>query len=112
MYAKLEKNKLIYAPKNLKVGDKLILNFNKNVELMKNHGFKELVDNKPEYDSSTHYLSKGEYKEDEHYIYTTYELKEIISDPEPSLEERISELEEMITNHQKLVQELMLMREG
>lgn len=57
MYAKLQNNKLIYAPRNYNTGANLILNFNKNIELIKLHGFKEVIDIKPEYDSSTHYLS-------------------------------------------------------
>lgn len=112
MYAKLENNKLIYAPKNLKVGDKLILNFNKNVELMKQQGYKEIVDIKPSYDSATYYLTVSGYIEDEYSITVNYKLNEIINNNEPTLEERIKELENKMIDYQNLVQELMQVREG
>ena len=93
MYAKLENNKLIYVPKNLKVGDKLILNFNKNVELMRQHGYKKVVDIKPSYDVETHYLTVSGYTENENSITVNYEVNEIVSSNEPTLEERVISLE-------------------
>ena len=93
MYAKLENNKLIYAPKNLKVGDKLILNFNKNVELMRQHGYKKVVDIKPSYDVETHYLTVSGYTENENSITVNYEVNEIVSSNKPTLEERVISLE-------------------
>lgn len=93
MYAKLENNKLTYAPKNYKTGEHLIINFNKNETLMKKYGFKEVIDNKPNYDNSTHYLSVKDYTEDENAITINYTINEIEVNQEPTLEERIVELE-------------------
>ena len=111
MYAKLENNKLIYAPKNLKVGDKLILNFNKNVELMQEHGYKEVVDVRPTYDSNTHYLTVDGYTEDENSITVNYELNEIVINNEPTLEERVAELERINQEQQLMIQQLLLLNE-
>lgn len=108
MYAKLENGKLIYAPKNLKLGDKLILNFNKNVELMQQHGYKEVVDIKPTYDNNTHYLTVDGYTEDENNIIVNYELNEIVFNNEPTLENRVSELEKTIREQMALINQLKL----
>lgn len=102
MYAKLISNKLTYAPKNFNTGDNLILNFNKNMNLMKKYGFKEVVDVKPNFDSSTHYLTVDNYIENEDNIIINYKLNEIVIDNTPTLEERVAELE-------RINQELMLL---
>jgi len=93
MYAKLQNNKLTYAPKNYNTGENLILNFNKNTILMEQYGFKEVVDIKPEYDSSTHYLSVDGYTENEDGIVINYTVNEIEISNEQTLEERILKLE-------------------
>jgi len=93
MYAKLENNKLIYAPKNYDTGENLILNFNKNIELIKLHGFKEVIDNKPSYDNITHYLTISGYTENEDSITINYTINKIEINNEPTLEERVTELE-------------------
>ena len=67
MYAKLENNKLVYAPRNFK-DENIILNFNKNTSLMKQYGFKEVIDNKPSYDNTTQYLSVSGYVENENNV--------------------------------------------
>lgn len=110
MYAKLENNKLIYAPKNLKIGDKLILNFNKNVELMQQYGYKEVVDVKPSYDINVHYLSISGYIEEEDRIAINYKLNEIVINDEPTLENRISELEKTIREQMELINQLKLQK--
>lgn len=94
MYAKLEDGKLIYAPKNYKTPTHLILNFNKNITLMEQYGFKEAIDIKPEYDAVTQYLSVDGYTEDENSIivnYIIHDIETIIQ--EPTLEDRVSQLE-------------------
>lgn len=102
MYAKLIKNKLQYAPKNYKTNDVLILNFNKNIELMKKYGFKEVIDIKPEYDSSTHYLSIDGYSEDETTITINYKINEIFVDTTPTFEERLTTLEQQFKDIDQL----------
>lgn len=96
MYAKLEQDKIIYAPKNYDTGANLILNFNKNDDLMKQYGFKEVIDIKPGYDNTTHYLNINGYTENEDNITINYEVNEIEINNEPTLEERVQELENLV----------------
>ena len=57
MLGKIIEGKLSYPPKNLKLDDgKLILNFNKNEELMRQYGYKDIIDVKPAYDETSQYL--------------------------------------------------------
>ena len=68
MYAKLENNKLIYAPRNYNTGANLIINFNKNIDLMRQYNFKNVIDNKPDYDNNTQYLTISSYTENDDSI--------------------------------------------
>lgn len=93
MYGKLEGNELVYAPKNYRTSTHLILNFDKNVELMKQHGFKEVVDVKPDYNPSTQYLHIAGYKDNASSIVINYVVKNV----EPNvLETRVAQLEKQI----------------
>ena len=75
MYGKLIDGKLVYAPKNYLTDDnRMIFNFNNNVELMKNNGFKEVEDIVPSYDATTHYVIKVGYDEGEDKIIVNYEV--------------------------------------
>ena len=77
MYGKLIDGKLVYAPKNYLTDDnRMIFNFNNNVELMKNNGFKEVEDIVPSYDATTHYVIKAGYDEGEDKIVVNYEVLE------------------------------------
>ena len=77
MYGKLIDGKLVYAPKNYLTDDnRMIFNFNNNVELMKNNGFKEVEDIDPSYDATTHYVIKVGYDEGEDKIVVNYEVLE------------------------------------
>lgn len=110
MYAKLEQDKLIYASRNFNTGANLILNFNKNVDLMKKYGFKEVIDIQPEYNSNTHYLTINNYTENEDTIIINYKLNEIQEvDSAPSLEERVQELETLIQEQLLMIQELSVL---
>lgn len=93
MYAKLENNKLVYAPRNFNIENKLIINFNKNEELMKKYDFKEVIDIKPEYDNTTHYISVSGYVENENNVIINYVVNEIETSKEPTLEEKVQVLE-------------------
>ncbi len=54
MYGKLEDGKLITAPINyVNSEDKLIFNFNEKPEIMKEYGFKEVIDVIPKHDNKT-----------------------------------------------------------
>lgn len=98
MYARLENDKLVYAPRNYNTGSNLILNFNKNTSIMKQHGFKEVIDNKPEYDNSTYYLSISGYTENENNITIIYTLNTIEENQEPTLDEKVKSLESEALN--------------
>ena len=77
MYGKLIDGKLVYAPKNYLTDDnRMIFNFNNNVEFMKNNGFKEVEDIVPSYDATTHYVIKVGYDEGEDKIVVNYEVLE------------------------------------
>lgn len=106
MYAKLENNRLIHAPKNYKTPIYLILNFNKNIELMEQYGFKKVVEVRPEYDYETQYLYVSGYTEDETHIFVNYAIKDI--EPtiqEPTLEDRVSELEKVVEEQREFIEE-------
>lgn len=107
MYAKLKNNKLIYAPKNYDTGDNLILNFNKNMNLMKKHGFKEVIDTKPEYNNATQYIVVGSYSEDDNTISINYVIKDLAIDETPTLEQRIAELEKMNQEQAQMIELLI-----
>ena len=50
MYGKLNNGVLEFAPQNYKLSDgRLIVSINKSEALMKRYGFKEVVDNQPEF---------------------------------------------------------------
>ena len=77
MYGKLIDGQLVYPPKNYLTDDnRMIFNFNNNVELMKNNGFKEVEDIVPSYDATTHYVIKVGYDEGEDKIVVNYEVLE------------------------------------
>lgn len=108
MYARLENNKLTYAPKNYDTGANLILNFNKDIDLMKQYNFKKVIDNKPTYDNTTQYLSVSGYIENEDSITVNYTINEIKINNEPTLEDRIIELEQVNKEQDKLINTTML----
>lgn len=93
MYGELVKGYLYYAPKNYKtVSGQIITNFNENEELMKQYGFKKIIDEKPEYDRFLQEAKVVSYEETEDTIIRKY----IIVDKVPSqnsLESRINALE-------------------
>lgn len=76
-YGKISKNnELIYAPRNLLRADgELITGFSTNVELMKQYGYKEVIEYPIDYDKNLEitYISKLE--EDSAHIYVYYDKK-------------------------------------
>lgn len=107
MYAKLTNNQLQYAPKNYHTGDSLILNFDLNVKLMKQYGFKEVIDTKPEYDNTTQEVVVGSYSEDDNTISVNYVIKDLAIDETPTLEQRIAELEKMNQEQAQMIELLI-----
>lgn len=97
MYAKLKEGTLSYAPINYELEDgRLIVNFNISEELMREYGFKEVIDITPICDAKTQYLSIKDYSEDDTNITVNYEINEKIITP--TIEERLLSVEEVILN--------------
>ena len=94
MLAKVINGELSYAPTNYKTDDgRLITNFNKCEELMRQYGYKDVVDIRPAYNEETQYIRVVGY-EDEEVITISYEVVDKqISEPEITLEERVVLLE-------------------
>lgn len=94
-YGILINNELEYAQSRYTTDEgQLIVNFDKNIEVMAQHGFKIVVDEKPEYNKDLQSLSIVGYEETVDSITIVYE---ILNTPEPkptpTLEERVISLE-------------------
>ena len=94
-YGILINNELEYAQSRYTTDEgQLIVNFDKNIEVMAQHGFKIVVDEKPEYNKDLQSLSIVGYEETDDSITIIYE---VLNTPEPkatpTLEERVISLE-------------------
>lgn len=98
MYGKLVEGKINYAPVNfITPNNCLILNFNKNISLMREYGFKLVVEDKPSYDPNNYDLYVHEYIETDDSITIVYKAqdKKKYDDPElTSIKNRLDELEQ------------------
>ena len=94
-YGILINNELEYAQSRYTTDEgQLIVNFDKNIEVMVQHGFKIVVDEKPEYDKDLQSLSIVGYEETDDSITIIYEvLNTPEPKPTPTLEERVISLE-------------------
>ena len=73
MYGKVIGDVIKYAPTNyLTDGNKMIFNFNKNVEAMIANGFKEVINIVPSYDATTQIVRKDGFTETEDAITINY----------------------------------------
>ena len=73
MYGKLIDGVIKYAPTNYLTDDnKMIFNFNKNVEAMIANGFKEVINIVPSYDAATQIVRKDGFTETEDAITINY----------------------------------------
>lgn len=73
MYGKLIDGAIKYAPTNYLTEDnKMIFNFNTNVDVMKEYGFKEVINEVPSYDANTHMVTMDGYEEDANTITVKY----------------------------------------
>ena len=89
-YAKVVNGALIEAPKNYKLEDgRLILNFNLDADLMKEHGFKPVKRNKPSFDEETQTLIVSDFEEVEDSVIVNYTIVE----KQQTLSNRVSSLE-------------------
>ncbi|MGL5646708.1 MAG: hypothetical protein ACRDDY_02560 [Clostridium sp.] len=93
-FAKLINNKLEYAPNTyVRPSDgRVIANFDKSEFFMRQEGFKEVLDVKPNYDYDTQYIYVSGYIENETSIVVNYTVGEI-EKPQESLEEKVIRLE-------------------
>lgn len=73
MYGKLIDGVIKYAPTNYLTDDnKMIFNFNKNVEAMIANGFKEVINIVPSYDANTQVVTRDSYTEEDTTITINY----------------------------------------
>lgn len=109
MYGKLVEGKINYAPVNFMTPNGcLILNFNKNVNLMKEFGFKLVVEDIPSYNPSKYVLYVYEYIETDDSITIVYKTqdKKIYDDQElTSIRNRLYELEQQNENYRIIFSE-------
>lgn len=94
-YGILINNELEYAQSRYTTDEgQLIVNFDKNIEVMVQHGFKIVVDEKPEYNKDLQSLSVVGYEETDDSITIIYEVLNTPGPkPTPTLEERVISLE-------------------
>lgn len=94
-YGILINNELEYAQSRYTTAEgQLIVNFDKNIEVMAQHGFKIVVDEKPEYNKDLQSLSIVGYEETDDSITIVYEvLNTPEPKPTPTLKERVISLE-------------------
>lgn len=77
MYAKVKDGVLKYAPLNYLTDDnKMIFNFNKNVEAMIANGFKEVINIVPSYDATTQIVRQDGFTETEDSITINYVIED------------------------------------
>ena len=76
-YGKISRNnELIYAPRNLLRADgELITGFSTNVELMRQYGYKEIIEYPIDYDKNLEITYVSKLEEDSTYIYIYYDKK-------------------------------------
>lgn len=91
-YGIIENGILKYAPINLKKDNEVILNFNKNIDLMVKYGYKQVIDIKPTYDRLTQRIISIGYEESIDSITILYSIVDI--EKKITLEDRIIVLED------------------
>ena len=108
MHAKLNNGVLEYAPQNYKLNDgRTIVGFNKSIALMTRYGFKEVIDEKPVYDTETEYLIITGYTEQETTITIVYAVKQMdLVEQELTIDEKIEQLKNVDTEHELALAEL------
>jgi hypothetical protein len=109
MYGKLVDNKLAYAPTNFFTPNgRLILNFSKNENLMKEFGFKLVVEDIPSYNPNKYDLYVYEYVETDDsiiIIYKTQAKKKVVDFELTSIKNRLYELEHQNEIYQTILSE-------
>lgn len=107
MLAKIINGVLRYAPSNYKTDNgQIIVNFNKNEDIMKQYGFKEVVDVRPDYDKDYQYIRVANYTEDDNAITINYEVVDMtVSEPTELelLTQQVNENTEAIADTQSAI---------
>ena len=117
---KVVNGQLYPAPETYRDGKKIITNFDKNKGQQKKYGYKELKEvDVPEYNLETEYIEviRYEYTEDGEYIIPVYGVRPIpepVPEPKPmpTLDDRVTTLEEELTETQIAVAEVFELVEG
>ena len=117
---KVVNGQLQAAPETYRDGKKIITNFDKNKGQQKKYGYKELKEvDVPEYNLETEYIEviRYEYTEDGEYIIPVYEVKKLEDKPVdpkpmPTIDNRVTTLEEELTETQMAVAEVFELVEG
>lgn len=106
-FGKLKNGVLQYAPKNyISPNGNIIVNFDKNEELLRKYGYKRIINEKPDYNKETEYIIVSGYEETEDSIIINYEIKEIVITK--SIEEKMEELKEVNNIQDILIDTTML----
>ena len=110
MHGRLINGGLEYAPINYKLDDgRIIMNFNKDEELMQKYGYKNVTHVIPDYDSTTQYIQISNYTETDEAIIINYEIIDLPGvEPIPTIEELIDRVE---TIENELLQQTTILEE-
>ena len=111
MYGRLINGGLEYAPINYKLDDnRVIINFNKNEDIMRQYGYKNVIDIVPGCDENTQYVQISGYDETDEAIIINYEIIDL-PDVEsiPTIEEIVDRVETI--ENQSLEQTAILSEE-
>ena len=108
MYVKLINGELIEAPEKLELEDGTVLmGFNRSIDLMTKHGFKPLVDTKPNHNVDRQYCNFVEYYDTGRYIRCRWEIEDIeLSDAELQNREAQTAMQMLNIDFQEQVQTL------
>lgn len=108
MYVKLVNGELIEAPEKLELEDGIVLmEFNRSIDLMTQHGFKPLVDTKPNHNVDKQYCNFVEYYDTGRYIRCRWEIEDIeLSEAELQNREAQAAMQMLNIDFQEQVQTL------
>ena len=107
MYGKLNGEGVEYAPINYETDDgNLILNFNKNEQLMIQYGYKMVIEQIPEYDINTQRIYVSKYIENRNSIIIIYEVIEIEPTNTQIVNNKLVELEQTANSLNSQLDEL------
>ena len=108
MYVKLVNGELIEAPEKLELEDGTILmEFNRSIDLMTQHGFKPLIDTKPNHNVDMQYCNFVGYYDTGRYIRCRWEIEDIeLSEAELQNREAQAAMQMLNIDFQEQVQTL------